>query len=123
MVKHRLNMQAIIPRDQMPVLLDKISSSIDLSEMTCSTKKFGQTIRTHQRSHYLFECRRVCRDTFKFLLIISQDQLTSLINWYNMEGLVPKEKNVDGRKNNTACLSYEDIKNIIRFLTMLFSTA
>jgi len=115
-VKNRMNMQAMIPRDQMLVLLGKISSTIDLSETTCLTRRSGQTIRKHQRTHYLHECRRVCRDTFKFLHGISQDRLTSLIKWYKTEGLVPKEKNVGGRKT-TGCLTYEDIENIVRFLT------
>src|SRR5688572_137904 len=94
MVKHRLNMQAMIPRDQMRVLLGKISSSINMSEMTCSTKK---VVRQFDSSNGLFECRH----TFKFLHGIRQDQLTSLIKWNKADGLVPKEKNVDGRKNNT----------------------
>lgn len=59
----------------------------------------------------------VNQNTFKFLHGISQDRLTSLIKWYKAEGLIPKEKNVGGRKSNSACLCYEDIKNIVRFLT------
>ena len=75
----------------------KISSSISCITLSETTKKSGQTIRTRQRTHYLFECRRVCWDMFKFLHGISQDQLALLIKWYKVEDIVPQEKKAGRR--------------------------
>jgi len=51
------------------------------------------------------------------LCSISQDRLTGLLKWYKAEGLVPKEKKTGGRINNKNCLSLEDVKRVVQFLT------
>ena len=83
------------PRDQMLVLLGKISCTVNLSLHTCRSKKTAadNKEREHQRTTYMIEGNIVCRDTFKFLYKISQDRLTSILKWYKEHGLVPKEKN------------------------------
>ena len=117
MVKRRLDMFAMTPRDQMLVLLGKVSCGVNMSEMTCRKKKASQKTREHQRTTYWLEGHQLCRETFKFLRGISQDRLTALLDWYKTEGLVPKEKKSGGRKSNTKCLMFEDIKRVVQFLT------
>ena len=48
---------------------------------------------------------------------LSQDRLTSLLKWYRTEGLVPNEKKSGGRANNKHSLSYDEIKDVVQFIT------
>jgi len=51
----------------MLVLLDKISCSMNMSEMTCSAKRDEQKQRHWHRGTYWLEGHQICRDTFIFL--------------------------------------------------------
>jgi len=117
MVRRRLEMAALVPRDQMLALLGKISCTINMSEETCRRKKSSQAVRQHQRTLYYLESRQICQATFKFIHGISQGRLTGLLKWYKSEGLAPKEKRSGGRNNNRHCLQFSEIEDIVRFLT------
>ena len=118
-MKRRMDMAAMTPREQMLVLLGKISCTINLSSITRRTKKGADsnTERQRPRTSYMVEGHAVCRDTFKFLHAISQDRLTSLIKWYKDNGLVPKEKKSGGRNNQKSIYSFEDIRRTVAFIT------
>jgi hypothetical protein len=51
----------------MLVLLGKISSSINMSETTCSSRRAEQKVRERLRTNYWLEGHQICRDTFKFV--------------------------------------------------------
>ena len=63
----RLNMQALTDYDKDLILIGKVSTCMNQSEMTASTKRKGQKVREHQRTTYHVEGQRVCRETFKFV--------------------------------------------------------
>ena len=48
---------------------------------------------------------------------ISQNRLTSLIQWYKTHGLVAKEKRAGGRRYNVKAHSFADIERAIAFIT------
>ena len=52
--------------DQMLILLGKISTTINMTEMTHRSRQ-PTTVREHQKSGYMVEGKHVCRATFKFL--------------------------------------------------------
>ena len=52
---------------QMLVLLSKISRTINMSEMTCSSRETEQKKCEYQRTNYWLEGEPSCRDTVKFL--------------------------------------------------------
>src|SRR6218665_1194878 len=117
-VKRRMDMVSMTSKEQSLILLGKISCTINMSPMTCNSKRAGvQTERTRQRTAYMMESHVICRETFKFLHAISQDRLTSIIKWYKEIGLVPKEKISGGRSNQRSAYSYEDIKRSVAFIT------
>lgn len=51
-----------------------------------------------------------------FYYSISKDRLAGLLKWYKTEGLVPKEKQTGGRKNNIRSLQLDDIKGVVTFI-------
>ena len=51
----------------MLILLGKISCSMNMSEMTCSSKRAEQKKRERHRGTYWLEGNQLCRDTFRFL--------------------------------------------------------
>jgi len=50
----------------MLVLLGKISCTINMSEMTCSSRRAEQKNRERQRTNYWLEGEQICRDTLNF---------------------------------------------------------
>ena len=117
-VKRRMEMVSMTSKEQSLILLGKISCTINMSPMTCNSKRAGvQMERTRQRTAYMMESHVICRETFKFLHAISQDRLTSIIKLYKENGLVPKEKKSGGRSNQRSAYSYEDIKRSVAFIT------
>ncbi|ELU09153.1 hypothetical protein CAPTEDRAFT_228820 [Capitella teleta] len=111
-----MDMLSLEPREQMLVLLGKISCGINLSDTTSRSRKKGQQERQHQRTNYWMEGRSVCRDTFKFLHAISQDRLTGLLKHYKENGLKPKEKKTGGRLNNKKALTHDTIVKVYKYL-------
>ncbi|XP_064648162.1 uncharacterized protein LOC135500559 [Lineus longissimus] len=68
MIRRRMDMRELTPRDQMLILLGKLSTNINLSGITSNSKRKEQTPRkTGQRMTYWLESRQICRETFKFL--------------------------------------------------------
>ena len=48
---------------------------------------------------------------------ISQNKLTAVIKHYKENGLTPRVKKSGRRKYNPRCLSFEDIKGVVSFIT------
>ncbi|KAI0214418.1 hypothetical protein LSAT2_000486 [Lamellibrachia satsuma] len=112
----RMKMADFSPREQMLIFLGKLSTLMNMSETVVSSGR-PEKARQHQRMSYYVHGHQLCRDTFKFMHAISQNRLTSLISWYRMNGLVPKEKRSGGRRYNVRAHTFEDIKRAIAFIS------
>src|SRR6218665_1286319 len=117
-VSRRTDMANMTSREQMLILLGKLSCTINLSPKTCRSKQAigSQKERDHQRTTYLIEGNTVSRKAFKFLHAVSQNRLTALLKWYREHGLVPKEKRSGGR-NSDRPFSFHDIQRTVAFMT------
>ncbi|KAK2191544.1 hypothetical protein NP493_52g05007 [Ridgeia piscesae] len=105
-----MDMVEMTPRDQMLMLLGKLSCGINLSEKTCGTHRSQASLkmRERHRTTYMVEGRHICVNTFKFLHAISTNRLAALQKWYRCNGLQPKEKRNGGRANNAFISNYAD---------------
>ena len=74
------------------VLLGMICSSINATPMTLTEKQNNNWRKASRMRWYYYEHRRICRDTFLFLMDISRDKLTNLKKHYLENGLVPRRK-------------------------------
>jgi len=112
-------MANMVPRDQMLILLGKLSCTINVSPMTCSTRQApgSEKVRERVRTAYMIEGKSVCRETFMYLHAISRDRLTALLKWYRNNGLAPKEKRSGGRSNQKRAYGFDDIKRSVAFIT------
>ncbi len=87
------------------------------SSTTARTKRTDNHIRSFQRTTYYVNANPVCRTTFKFLHVISQDKLTALLKWYKDNGLQPRrQKKSGGRVHSSRVLSFQDVQNVVTFL-------
>ncbi|KAL3045312.1 hypothetical protein OYC64_013556 [Pagothenia borchgrevinki] len=116
MVKRRDQMNEMTNGEKHLVLLGKISSNINLSKETACAKRGHQKERKQQRTSYILDGHKICRETFKFLHGISQDKLTGIIKFYKEHGLAPRMRR-GGRVVTKRMLSFEDIQRIVRFIT------
>ena len=96
-IKRRLDVANMMPRDQILILLWKLSCTINVSPMTCSTRQApgSEKVRERVRRACMIEGKSVCRETFMYLHATSRDRLTALLKWYRNNGLVPKEKHLE----------------------------
>src|SRR6218665_425505 len=80
-IKRRQDMANMVPRDQMLILLGKLSCTINVSPMTCSTRQApgSEKGRERVRTAYMIVGKSVCRETFMYLHAISRDRLTALL--------------------------------------------
>ena len=95
------------------LLLGIICASINASEETLSVKKLKVGRKATLIRYFYHEHRRICRDTFLFLVDISKDKLTNLKKWYLANGIYPREKKSGGRRKTA--LSFAVIKRVSRF--------
>jgi hypothetical protein len=51
------------------------------------------------------------------LCSISQNKLTAVVTHYQENGIMPRRKKSGGRQSNTRCLSYDDIKAVVSFIS------
>ncbi|XP_064646608.1 uncharacterized protein LOC135499652 [Lineus longissimus] len=82
-VHRRMAMMQLTPREQMLVLLGKLSCGINSSEMTAKSRRKEQTPwKLNQKTTFWLEGQRICRDTFMFLHVIgSPKRLTDHRKW------------------------------------------
>jgi hypothetical protein len=111
-------MANMVSRDQMLILLGKISCTTNVSSKTCSTKKAPGSAkeRVRGRTTHMIEGNKVCRDTFLYLHSISMDRLTALLKWYKSNGLVCQKKLSGGRCHQKRADRFEDIKQAVAFI-------
>lgn len=119
MLQCRLDMAELTSDEKDMLLLGIISCVTNISGTTeCSKRaKDDKHERQRQRSYYMKNGKKVCRDTFMFLYSISKNKLTALGKWYREHGLVPRKRKSGGRKSNTRCLHIDDIRRVVSFIT------
>jgi len=96
------------------LLLGIICASINASKETLSMKKLKVGRKATRIRYFYYEHRRICRDTFLFLMDISKDKLTNLKKWYLANGIYPRKKKSGGRRKTA--LSFDEIKRVSRFI-------
>ncbi|RUS74560.1 hypothetical protein EGW08_017685 [Elysia chlorotica] len=72
--------------------------------------------RTKRHTSYSYMSRSVCRETFKFMLDISQNKLSAVTKHFAAHGLVTRKKNSGGASANTNALTDGEKEQIILFL-------
>ena len=116
LIKHcfsRLNTQELSAHEKDLLQLGIICASINASEETLSVKKLKVGRKATRIRYFNNEHRRICRDTFLFLMDISKDKLTNLKKWHLANGIYPRKKS--GGRRKTA-LSFAEIKRVSRFI-------
>ncbi|RUS73043.1 hypothetical protein EGW08_019207 [Elysia chlorotica] len=69
--------------------------------------------RTKRHTSYSYMSRSVCRETFKFMLDISQNKLSAVTKHFAAHGLVTRKKNSGGASANTNALTDVEKEQII----------
>ncbi|XP_064630815.1 uncharacterized protein LOC135489401 [Lineus longissimus] len=98
----RMKMRELSPFEKDLILLGMICMSLNDSATTEKSKKKAgsQTVRTNTRIRSFFVGhKRICRDTFFFLMETCKNVLTRLKKHYEQKGLMPTEKHAGGRSN------------------------
>ncbi|XP_055955699.1 uncharacterized protein LOC126815989 isoform X1 [Patella vulgata] len=118
----RLNMSAMTDFEKDLVILGKLSTTMNRSEMTTCTKRSKQQKRQRQRTSYFVEGHQICRSAFEFIHTISGDKLDSCIKHYKEHGLTPRVKKSGGRRAERRYLTYDDIKRVVSYITSFTET-
>ena len=98
------------------VILGMIAAGARIGPQTNCSKRAKQNNRKHQRTLYSFDGQAVCRETLKFLCIISQDKLSAIFKHYKENGICPRKLKSGGRSNNKKALSFDDTKTVVTFI-------
>ncbi|XP_071962639.1 uncharacterized protein [Antedon mediterranea] len=97
------------------MLLGIIFSSINNGDMTARKKK-TQTQRKQSRIRsFHYGQKRVCRETFFFLMGIGRDKFKNVKTWYETHGLVFRRKRSGGRRGKHL-LKMENVEGVVRFI-------
>ena len=110
----KLNVQELTLQEKDILLLGVISCSINASDTTLKTRKKNEKRKLCRIRYFYYEHKRICRDTFLFLMDISKGKLNNLKKWYLEHGLVPRKKRSGGRQKTA--LSMEDIRCVTQFI-------
>ncbi|XP_041366722.1 uncharacterized protein LOC121381470 [Gigantopelta aegis] len=113
----RMNIQEMTPFEKDLLLLGMVSMAINDSKMTDRSKKKTQTERALTRIRWFFMGhKRICRDTWIYLMETSRDTLTKIKRHYEENGLVPRVKKSGGRSNSKHALVLDDVRNVTRYI-------
>lgn len=110
----RMNMQEMLPYEKDLVLLGILSCSINATKNTLRTNRRNVSRKKNRIRFFFYEHKRICRDTFLYLMDISKGKLDNLKDWYIKHGMVPRKKRSGGR--NKIALKLEDIQAVSRFI-------
>ncbi|XP_059140996.1 uncharacterized protein LOC131928864 [Physella acuta] len=94
------------------VILTHIAANISRDE---KTKKKSEKQRQRHRLYYLYEGKKICRETFLFIHGICKGRLSALIQHYKQQGLSAR---VHGNKSNVPhhALSLNDNQRVLDFI-------
>ena len=89
---YRLNMQELSNAEKDLIILGMICCSINATPLTITAKQHNDWRKSSRIRCFYHEHRRICRDTFLYLMEISKDKLTNLKKHYLENGLAPRKK-------------------------------
>ena len=110
----KLNVQELTLQEKDILLLGVISCSINASDTTLKTRKKNEKRKISRIRYFYYEHKRICRDTFLFLMDINKGKLNNLKKWYLEHSLVPRKKCSGGRQK--IALSMKNIRCETQFI-------
>ena len=87
-----MNMAEMTPYEKDLLLLGMISQSINDSQMTVRTHQINSERKRTRLTNLYYGHKRICRDTFMFLMNICTDKLAALKRHYEKNGLTIRKK-------------------------------
>lgn len=105
-----------LERDEIDfVILGQISAGIHRGEMTQTTKRKEQSLRSKVRIQYMHRGFPICRETFLYIHGIFKDRLTNLIAHFLEHGITRREHGNKKRlPSNT--VSYTERQFVVKFI-------